>query len=267
MTVVDWSHLALDKSNPTPLYHQLAEAIRDRIRDGKLSAGAQLPPERDLADLAGISRMTARQALADLARAGLIDVRHGVGAFVAAPKLTYDALHLLGFTEETLRLGGDATTTVLTQALCRPPVAIANRLELRPEALAVEIVRLRSTRGEPLLLETSWAPAALCPGLEAADLARQSLYDLLENHFGLHLAEARQTVEVATADDDDARLLGVSPGAPVLLVNGVARAVTGRPIEAFTALYRADRVRFRLASRREPAGIHTTEREISLVMR
>ncbi len=266
---MDWSALAPDKSSPVPLYHQLAEAIRERVRQGALPPGAQLPPERELAERVGISRMTARQALADLARDGALDVRHGVGTFVAAPKLTYDALHLLGFTEETLRLGGTAATRVLSQAVAPPPVPVAARLGLGPAEPAVEIVRLRSVGGEPLLLETSWVPWAACPGLDAEDLERRSLYDLLEGRYGHRLAEARQTVEATAAGEPDSLLLGVAAGSPVLLVEGVALTEAGRPIEAFTAIYRADRVRFALASRREAAGNGTgaTEREVSLVMR
>jgi GntR family transcriptional regulator len=266
---MDWSALALDKASPVPLYHQLAEAIRERVRLGALPPGDRLPPERELAEKVGISRMTARQAVAELARDGALDVRHGVGTFVAAPKLTYDALHLLGFTEETLRLGGTAATRVLSQAVAPPPAPVAARLDLDPAEPAVEIVRLRSVGGEPLLLETSWVPRAACPGLEGEDLARRSLYDLLEGRYGHRLGEARQTVEATTAGDGDAPLLGVAVGSPVLLVEGVALTERGRPIEAFTAIYRADRVRFALASRREASGngAAATEREVSLVMR
>ena len=268
---MDWAALAPDKSSPVPLYHQLAEAIREKVRHGSLPPGDRLPPERELADKVGISRMTARQALAELARDGALEVRHGVGTFVAAPKLTYDALHLLGFTEETLRLGGTATTRVIEHVVAAPPAPVAEKLALGPGEPAVAIVRLRSVGGEPLLLETSWVPWAACPGLEAEDLARGSLYALLERRYGHHLAEARQTIEAGAAADADAALLGVTPGSPTLQLEGVALTDAGRPIEAFTAIYRADRVRFALASRREAAGhgggAGGTEREVTLVMR
>jgi GntR family transcriptional regulator len=262
----DWAALALDKANPAPLHRQLADAIRERVRGGALPPGAQLPPERHLAERIGISRMTARQALAALAREGVLEIRHGVGAFVAAPKLTYDALHLLGFTESTLRLGGAAATRVLAQAVAPAPPAIAARLDLAPGDPVLNVVRLRLVEGEPLLLEASHLPAAACPGLEREDLARRSLYDLLEHRYGHRLAEARQTVEATTAGEEDAALLGVPPGSPVLLAAGEAITESGRPIEAFAATYRGDRVRLGMASRRERAGTGATERDISLVM-
>ncbi len=265
-STIDWAALAPEKDRPAPLYQQLAEAIRDRVHAGALPAGEQLPPERVLAERVGISRMTARQALAELARDGVLEIRHGVGAFVAEPKLTYDALHLLGFTEETLRFGGAAATRVIEQSIGPAPAAVAAHLALADDEAAVRVMRLRSAQGEPLLLETSWLPAAACPGLERADLGRRSLYDLLENDYGHRLAEARQTVEAAMADVEAADLLGIAAGMPVLLVEGVTRTVAGWPIEAFTAIYRGDRVRLSLASRRESTGEGSTERKIGLVM-
>lgn len=264
---IDWARLAPDKGSPVPRYAQLAEGITALVASGALPAGAQLPPERDLAEAAAISRMTARQAIAELARAGVLEIRHGVGTFVAAPKLTYDALHLLGFTEETMRLGGAAATRVIEQSVGPAPASVAARLGLAANDEVVRVVRLRSAQGDPLLLETSWLPALACPGLERADLANGSLYDLLERDFGHRLAEARQTVEAATADAAVADLLGIATDSPVLLVEGVALTEAGQPIEAFTAIYRGDRVRLGLASRREGTAAGPTERHVGLVMR
>jgi GntR family transcriptional regulator len=263
-----WADVALDKGHPAPLHRQLAEAIRDRVRSGTLPPGEQLPPERQLAEQAGISRMTARQALAALAREGVLEIRHGVGVFVAPPKLTYDALHLLGFTESTMRLGGAAATRVLAQVLESASERIAGQLDVPAGESVLRVVRLRSVADEPLLLETSWLPAASCPGLVREDLAHRSLYDMLEHRYGHRLAEARQTLEATTADDDEAALLGISPGSPVLLAEGVAITASGLPIEAFAAIYRGDRVRLGIASRRERegVGVGATERELSLVM-
>ncbi|MGH2616544.1 MAG: GntR family transcriptional regulator, partial [Thermomicrobiales bacterium] len=176
MTALDWADLIPDRQSPVPLYYQLAAAIRERIRSGSLTPGDQLPAERELAERAGISRMTARQALADLARGGDVVARHGVGTFVAEPKLTHDAVHMLGFTEEVGRAGGVVRSRVLEQEVIVPPPAIAAALELGTGEEAVRIVRLRSAGETPLLLETSLVPRSRCPGLEREDLERQSLY-------------------------------------------------------------------------------------------
>jgi GntR family transcriptional regulator len=248
MTHDQWEILAPDRRSPVPLYYQLAAAIRARVRAGALRPGDQLPAERELAELAGISRMTARQALADLARSGDVVSRHGVGTFVAEPKLTHDALHLLGFTEEMARTGDTVRSRVLEQGIGTAAEAIAGALELAPGEEIVRIVRLRSAGGTPLLLETSVLSRARCPGLEGEHLGRQSLYALLERRYGYRLATARQTIEATTASAFESGLLDVPEGAPLLVLEGVAATEPGVPIEWFQAIYRADRVKIGLES-------------------
>ncbi len=244
----------LSKSSPIPLYYQLAELIRERIRSGELAPGDQLPPERELAEQTGISRMTARQAVAHLVRNGSLLVRPGVGTFVAAPKLAYDALHLLGFTEETARQGELVSTQVLEQGMIMPPVSVAGRLGLSPAKAVVKLVRLRSSGNTPLLLETSFLPAELCPGLEGEDLEQNSLYSLMEARYGLQLKRARQTLEAATANEYECRLFQIQPGTPMLLLEGVTYTVDNRSVEYFKAVYRGDRLRFEVESHREISG-------------
>ena len=251
MTVVAWPDLTPDRRSPVPLYYQLAAAIRERIRAGSLAPGEQLPAERELAERAGISRMTARQALADLARSGDVVARHGVGTFVAEPKLTHDALHLLGFTEEMERTGGAVSSRVIEQEIIRPPRAVAVALDLVDGEATVRIVRLRSAAATPLLLETSLVPSGRCPGLADEDLERQSLYELLERRYGYRPRAARQTIEATTASAFESELLEIAEGAPLLVLEGIATTDLGAPIEWFQAIYRADRVKFALESRRE----------------
>lgn len=264
---VDWRTVVLTKQSPLPLYYQLAEQIREFTRAGRLAAGAQLPAEHDLADQVGISRMTARQAIAYLVRDGTLAVRHGVGTFVAEPKLTYDALHLLGFTEETMRRGDVVASRVLEQVVVRPPPAVAAALALPPGEPTIKIVRLRLAARTPLLLETTFLPMALCQGLEDEDLERQSLYSLLELRYGLRLAESHQFVEAAVANRFESELLGIAPGAPMLVVEGVTTvADSGQPVEAFKAIYRADRIKFALASRREAGSARDPAPSVSLLL-
>jgi GntR family transcriptional regulator len=244
--------MSLHRNSPIPLYYQLAEVLRERIRLGVIQPAAQLPSERDLSETFRISRMTVRQALAYLVREGSLVARQGLGTFVAEPKLAYDALHLLSFTEEMMLSGAAPASQVLEQAVVSPPAAVAADLALTPGASAVKIVRLRLSQGTPLLLETVYVPAALCPGLEQADLATQSLYSLLENRYGLRLGHARQTLEATTANSYEAQLMAVPAGLGMILLEGVTQLDTGQPIEYFKAIYRGDRFKFAMDSQRSP---------------
>ncbi len=258
----------LQKSSPVPLYYQLAEVLREKIRLGELGPSAQLPSERELSETYQISRMTVRQALAYLIRDGHLVARQGLGTFVAEPKLAYDALHLLGFTEEMMLTGAAISSQVLEQAVLVPPEAVAADLELGPGATTVKIVRLRLSQGTPLLLETVYIPATLCPGLEQTNLARESLYSILEDRYGLHLSHARQTLETTTANSYEAQLFSVPAGLGMILLEGVTRLDTGQPVEYFKAVYRGDRFKFALDSRRSrwPAESSNPPR-LSVMMR
>ena len=249
-----WNTASLDKHSPVPLYYQLAELIRERIHSGEIDRAARLPSERELSEQLAISRMTARQAIAYLVRTGALVVKPGVGTFVAEPKVRYDVVHLLGFTEESMRHGGVVTSRVLEQVVVPPPRAVAVALQLAPGAPVTKVVRLRLSNDLPMLLETSYVPATLCPGLECEDLASRSLYGLLERRYGLRIEHARQSIEATLANDYESQLFGIVRGAGMILVEGVAYLDTGTPSEYFKAIYRGDRWKFELESHRDSSG-------------
>jgi len=246
VTDLVWNGPVPSKQSPVPLYYQLAEAIEDRIATGEWQPGDRLPSERDLASQAGISRMTARQALSYLVDRGAIEVRHGVGTFVAQPKLTSDPLHLLGFTEQMMATGGDVASTVLAREVLPAPGPVAAALDLDPGSDVVRIMRLRSLNGSPVLLETSYFPRARFAGIEQRDLSRASLYTLLETDFGVRLTHAQQTVEAVGSNEFESTLFGTERGSPMLLLEGVALTSDGTPGEYFKAVYRGDRFKFAL---------------------
>jgi GntR family transcriptional regulator len=246
----------LDKQSPIPLYYQLVEQLRAQIASGALKPGDQIPPERELCEQVGISRMTARQAVSYLVQQGVLEAHMGKGTFVAAPKLAYDVHHLLGFTEKMMNEGYPTTSRVIEQALVVPPLNIVARLQLRPRSKALKLVRLRLVADVPHLLETTYIPAALCPGLEREDFSRHSLYVLLERRYGLPLAHAEQTLEATAANDFEAPLFGLSKGAPMMLLEGVTFTTGNRPVEHFTAVYRADRFKFKIDSQRIKTSTH-----------
>jgi GntR family transcriptional regulator len=245
--------MSLDKSIPVPLYYQLAALIREQIQHGELAPGDQLPGVQELSKQYGISRMTALQAVRYLVREGMLVARHGHGTFVVESKLTYDALHLLSFTEEIMRRGGRAASRVLEQRLTNPPLSIASRLQITARDLVMKIVRLRLSDDIPLLLETIYLPAALCPGLERVDLTTHSLYAELEEKYGLRLTRSQQTVEATIVNDYESQLLEMALGSPILLLEGTTYDEHDRSVECFKAAYRGDRFKFSYESTRNGA--------------
>lgn len=260
------NEIKLNKASPIPLYYQLAELLKDQIESGALQPGTQLPSERELSERTAISRMTARQAVAYLVSDGVLAVKPGIGTFVAAPKLTYDALHLLGFTEEALRQGGTAQSRVLEQVVVSPSPHIATSLQLFTDEAVVKIVRLRFLDELPLLLETSFIPARLCPGLAYAELAAHSLYELLDRTYGIRLGRSHQTLEATIANEYEQSLFTIQPGAAMILLEGVAYSEAEQPVEYFKTIYRGDRFKFELESQRNPHANETSATQRISVM-
>ena len=124
------------------------------------------------------------EALAYLIQAGLLTVCHGVGTFVAAPKVTYSLLTLRSFTESMAQQGQPAFSQVLIRETAPPPPNVAVALRLAEGDLVVKLVRLRGIGTLPLLLETTYIATSVCPGLDTADLTDRSLYEFLEQECG-----------------------------------------------------------------------------------
>lgn len=224
----------------TPVWAQIEEQLAGRIEGGQLAVGERLPPERELAEWLGVSRMTVRQALGALAARGLVERGVGRGTFVRAPgKVVHDLSGTLGFTARLGRQGIAAGAEVVLTGEEPAPEA----LELAPGAPSLRIQRVRSAAGRPLALEDSWLPAERFPGLLERDLSG-SLYALMRDAYGLEPAEAVERLEPVVARSHEAALLGVQEGAPLMLVERVARDAGGAPVEFARDRHRGDRSRF-----------------------
>ena len=216
------------------VYGQIEDWLAEAIGAGRLAPGDRMPSEQDLAAWFGVSRMTLRQALAKLARR--------CGTFVAERKLEQDRTTLAGFSEQLRRHGMQPGARVLfaTQRPAGPVSAAA--LELAEGDPVHEVRRVRLGDGRPIVLEQSLFPAALFPGLLQCRLDG-SLYELLEAKYGQRPHRARESLEPVTAGVREAEALEVAEGAPLMLVERVAYAQTGQPVEFARDLFRGDRTR------------------------
>jgi GntR family transcriptional regulator len=226
------------------VHAQIEDWLAGEIAAGALVPGDRLPTEQDLAAWFGVSRMTLRQALAELARRGLVTRtvgRHG-GTFVAAPKLEQDLTTLAGFSEQLRRHGMVPGARVLS-ARARPAgPAAAAALQIGEADEVYEIRRIRLADGRPIVLERSLFPAARFPGMLDSRLDG-SLYELLEVRYGLRPHRARECLEPVSAGVREAEALEIAEGAPLMLVERTAYARSGEPLEFARDLFRGDRTR------------------------
>ena len=226
-----------------PVYQQIEEQVEGAIVSGVAVPGEKLPPERELAALLGVSRMTVRQAFDGLARRGLVERGVGRGTFVAARKVELDRSQLRGFTEQMEHAGLEHGARVISSEVAKAPDEVAAELRLAADATALHAVRLRSGGGEPLAIEEFWLPLEIFPGIDEADLSG-SIYALMRERYGRAPVRAVERLEPAPAPAPDARMLGIAPRAPVMLVERVAYDAEGVPIEFARDRHRGDRARF-----------------------
>jgi|UPI0002D7F4E2 GntR family transcriptional regulator len=253
----------IDFHSPIPFYVQLWDLLRENIKQGVWRPGDQLPGEHALCEQYGVSRTVVRQALSELEAEGLIVRRRGKGAFVAEPKIIESlAQKLTGFYQDMSERGLHTITQVLAQEVIPAPANVARRLEIPAETPVVYLHRLRFVDDEPILLVTSYLPHVLCPGLEHIDLSNRSLYACLEQTYGLVIARGRRRIGAVAADSEQARLLGIDPGAPLLSLDSVSYLADDTPIEYYHAVHRGDRSQFEveLVRIREQGQVRTTLR-------
>jgi GntR family transcriptional regulator len=227
-----------------PAYLQLEEELAEQIDTGELSAGDQIPTERELAEATGVSRMTVRAALGRLEQRGLIIRRQGRGTFVAEPKLRQDGSHLRGFFEGSIGQGVFPVSRVVEKAQIVATRHLANELSLRLGENVYKVVRVRAANGSPVVLETSFFPARIVPGLLDRDLAASSIYRLMDRHHDARPVRARQSLEPIVAGEAESQLLEVPIGSPLMLVERTAWDRHDRAVEHARDLYRGDRSRF-----------------------
>jgi GntR family transcriptional regulator len=186
---------------PDPLWVQAADSIRDRIASGDLRAGSRLPPERELCQLLGISRVTLRKALQALVEDGALASSHGRGWYVSGGGV--DTRNewpnsLESFTETAERMGLIATSRVLRADTAPANIDDAELLGIAPGLPLFRLGRVRMLGGVPIALDWALIPAALLPDAEGHDFEDHSLYEALAG-AGNELANAETTIEAREA--------------------------------------------------------------------
>jgi GntR family transcriptional regulator len=242
---------AIVRKSPLPRYYQLKEIMREKIRNSEWLAGDLIPSERELGEQYGISRMTARQAITELVNEGLFYREQGKGTFVSRHKITQQLKHLTGFTEDIAARGQRPGTKVISVEICPAEESIAEKLRVKPGDRILRLRRLRLADEEPLAIETSHLYFPGCERLLEEDLEHQSLYRTLENKYGLPLMEAEQELEAGLAGDEEAAILNIPVGSPVLFTRRTTYTDRDRPIEYAKSVYCGSKYTFFTNLKRE----------------
>jgi len=228
-----------------PYYLQLMDLLKTQILQKKWGPGEQIPGEQDLCETYGVSRTVVRQALRELELEGVITRRKGKGTFISEPKINEGLIQkLTGFYQDMIERGLKPVTRVLHQQVVPADEKVAKFLNILPGTQVVDIQRLRFINDEPIQLVTTYIPYAIYPPVVEADLTNRSLYDFLETEGGITLARGRRYIEAVLANENEAMLLDIERGAPLLMLDSVSYTENEIAFEYYHALHRGDRSRF-----------------------
>ncbi len=237
---------AIDERLRTPLYHQIYLVLRNKIVDGELGDGDLLPSEEETARAFGVSRITAKRALNELAEDGLVIRERGRGTRVTrkAPAPPVRA-SVEGLLENLMAMGLETEVELLEFGYCRPGDEVRAALGCGPDEQVQRTVRIRRLEGEPFSYLTTYVPEKIGRTYDRDELASTPLLTLLERG-GVVVGRAEQTITATLADATVAPRLGVDLGAPLLRIGRVVFDQQDRPVEHITGLYRPDRYQYRM---------------------
>src|SRR3972149_3990459 len=236
-------NFTIDKHSPIPYYYQIEEWLRGLIASGQLKPGDMLADEITLAGQLNISRMTMRHALNHLAHEGLLTRQRGRGPFVAPPRsqVPFVRDQIRSMTEEVAAEGHELRSRVLAQALLPASAEMVRELGLPLGDQMILIRRLRSTEGVPLAIENAHHPHRRFPELLTRDLTDRSIYEILEEEYDARPTEAVDTIVAGTATREEAALLEVEEGAPVMRYKRISRDASGGAFGFSTPIIRGGR--------------------------
>lgn len=238
----------IDPTSYKPLYLQISEILRNKIKNGGYAAGDLLPSEHDLLEEFSVSRNTAQRAIEDLVRDGLAIRIQGKGTFVPKSLVDFGLHRLTSFSEEMRFKGLHPSSKVLGFTTIRADAFIAKMLDIDIDAKVYHLNRVRYGDENPMAYQQSFLPVYLCEGLDQFDFSKESLFDVLEERYNLRICWQKQYIKPCIARQSEADCLEINVGNPLLYLEGVAYLERDIPIELKKIYYRSDLYEFSMRS-------------------
>jgi GntR family transcriptional regulator len=230
-------------------YQVIGDDLRRRVREGEFDQLGVLPSESELSAHYEASRVTVRRALEVLRLEGLLESRQGFGWMVAGEPLRQELHHLDTMDAQLSAAGVRSERRILSFGFVPAPRRVR---ELLGERTVLEVDRLSLADGVPFARVTVWCPEQLGAALSRDDVERASFLEQLP----VRLGGASQMIGAELVDDEDAQLLEVPPGSPVLVAERITRSTEGRPVLVSQHVFPAHRMRFAVDLPVHDGGLH-----------
>ena len=227
-----------------PKYFQISREIVSLIQRGTLSPGSPVPSENEIIAQHQVSNTTARKALHELEKEGWVNRVKGKGTFVRDYTVVRAINRIFGFTKNMVEAGRKPTTKLIGFHLRDEDHSqTINGRRYTLKAPICEMVRIRYADGIPMMKETRYVSLALCPDIHRKNL-EQSLYDLFEREYGIHLTEINQMLSAVVLEKEQLKHFNLDRPVPAFRVEGASFCGKNLIIEMEDAVYRGDMYRF-----------------------
>ena len=236
----------LDRTSAKPLYAQMEELIRTNLETGLWAPGSAIASENELSREYGISRMTVRNVITKLVQEELLFRIPGKGTFVAEPKIVAKSLSYAGIREQLEQLGYEVSTKLLGVSRKKGTKEMCSRFDLAPGSFFYVVRRLRNVKGKPFSIHTSYIPVTLCPGLDKLDLVSEQLCKILSQEYNLNRSRTQETLESIAATKEEAALLNIDEGHPLVLLRDNIMDENNRTFEYASVVFRGEKIKLRL---------------------
>jgi GntR family transcriptional regulator len=226
-----------------PVYYQIKQAIKNWIIAKEFAPGEKIFSENDLAERFNVSRLTVRQAIAQLIQEGFLISKRGEGTFVTKDESLINSFNLefSGFMDDLFYQVQKSRTKSVEMARMTVPKSIREKLELENEGEeVVQVKRIRFKDDKSFAYTVNYLPLEIGLKITGRALYEKPLLRILEQDLGIQFTEAFQTIEASFADQEVSEKLGVPSGSPILFVERIMYTRGMKPIELVQSSYRGD---------------------------
>lgn len=237
--------MKIERDSSVALYVQIADKLSKDIADGCYRPFQRLPSEQALMERFGVSRVTVRQAIGLLARQGLVSAKQGKGTFVGGPVVRHELADLRGFYDELVRSGNPPQTRLLRFE----PVEADPHIDVLLQAGSGETMflkRLYLLEGHPFALARAWLPP-VAKRVSWSQAETHPLYSILEDLLDQPVTHAEVSIIARAADPEEADLLKLPAGSPVLVMQRASYSPEGKGLEYSQFTVRPENYRFCLS--------------------
>ncbi|MBR0577056.1 GntR family transcriptional regulator [Proteiniclasticum sp. BAD-10] len=224
--------------------NEAQEELEYYIEAQGLKPHDKLPSERELSEYFEMNRSTLRMAIQRMVDEGKLYKGEGSGNYVAEPKIVRNLKTMDSLTKLIEQNGKELRNQVLSATVVESNKQIMQKLKVPLGTKIFQLSRLRFIGDVPFTVETSMMEYARFPGIEKIDFEHESLYQTLEEGFGIHISKGTEKLALTFATEEEAVQLQVQPGDPIFFISGIAEDAEGRPVEYFRSVVRPDKIKF-----------------------